>query len=223
MSPTNNDKAALVFACGIACKQVYTSGASGTFGVAQALDAYYRFNFSNIDILYDGDTSIKNKLINNMIDSLPSHLALIDPNHTIGHNVVVDGYDTDGFFHINFGWGGQSNGWYVFPAGIPHNLTVVEGLIIDINKGGTTTLPENENIDMFSAYPNPFKDEVCLKLKRSYHKVKVDVFSCTGKLIHSKIHHNTDIIKMRIRNGRGVYFVKISENNITQIRKIIKK
>ncbi len=132
VSITNNDMSSLVFACAVACKQVFTSGISGTFGVSQALDAYYKFNFNNIDILYSGNTTIQSRLIANIIDSLPAHLALVDSNQTIWHNVVVDGYDTDGFFHLNFGWGGTSNGWYFLPAGIPYNLTVIEGIILDI-------------------------------------------------------------------------------------------
>ncbi|MDP8210264.1 MAG: C10 family peptidase, partial [Candidatus Stygibacter australis] len=42
---SNDEKAALVFACGVAATQVYTSQASGTFGVSQAYDAFMKFNF----------------------------------------------------------------------------------------------------------------------------------------------------------------------------------
>ncbi len=31
-----------------------------------------------------------------------------------GHSFVCDGYDTDGYFHFNWGWGGVSDGY--FPA-----------------------------------------------------------------------------------------------------------
>lgn len=30
-----------------------------------------------------------------------------------GHAFVCDGYDSEGFFHFNFGWSGECNGWYV--------------------------------------------------------------------------------------------------------------
>ena len=33
-----------------------------------------------------------------------------------GHEFVCDGYDGDGFFHINWGWGGYSDGWYRLTA-----------------------------------------------------------------------------------------------------------
>lgn len=30
-----------------------------------------------------------------------------------GHAFVLDGYDTDGYFHVNWGWGGRSDGYFV--------------------------------------------------------------------------------------------------------------
>ncbi|MDK2841872.1 MAG: hypothetical protein PWQ17_1377 [Anaerophaga sp.] len=30
-----------------------------------------------------------------------------------GHAVVIDGYDSDGYFHLNFGWGGYYNGYFL--------------------------------------------------------------------------------------------------------------
>ena len=32
------------------------------------------------------------------------------------HAFVVDGYDADGYFHFNWGWGGQCNGWFLSHA-----------------------------------------------------------------------------------------------------------
>lgn len=29
-----------------------------------------------------------------------------------GHSFVIDGYRSDGYFHVNWGWGGTSNGWF---------------------------------------------------------------------------------------------------------------
>lgn len=33
-----------------------------------------------------------------------------------GHSFVLDGYDNKDFFHVNWGWGGQSNGWFKLDA-----------------------------------------------------------------------------------------------------------
>ena len=76
----------------------------------------------------------------NMVEALPTHLAVVVPDWSAGHNLVVDGYNTDDYYHLNFGWGGVWDGWYLLPEGIPFDLTVVEGVIVDImaDIGGST-------------------------------------------------------------------------------------
>ena len=37
-----------------------------------------------------------------------------------GHSFVCDGYDTDDYFHINWGWGGQSDGYFRLSALSPY-------------------------------------------------------------------------------------------------------
>ncbi len=131
---TSEDKAALNFACGVAAKQVYSGSVSGTFGVNQAYDAYLRFGLDSIQLLDNDDPDAYDVLADNMKNALPAHLAVVAPDWQSGHNLVVDGYNTDGYFHLNFGWGGQKNGWYLLPEQVPYGLTVLEGVIVDIFK-----------------------------------------------------------------------------------------
>lgn len=132
---TNADAAALVFACGVAARQVFTSSASGTFGVDQARDAYLRFGEADMVLLEPSDPELHQRLAVNMQRGQPAHLAVVDASvpPQYGHNLVVDGYDSgDGRFHLNFGWGGSYDGWYLIPDEVPYGLTVIEGLIVDI-------------------------------------------------------------------------------------------
>jgi hypothetical protein len=132
-SPADSDgAAALVFACGVAATQVYSSSISGTFGVAQAVQAYERFGYTGFELLVEGDPDLYSRMEQNMKDGRPVHLAVVDPGWTMGHNVVVDGYCSDGDFHVNFGWGGPYDGWYLLPDEMPYGLTVVEGAIVDL-------------------------------------------------------------------------------------------
>jgi len=135
---TDTDKAALSFACGVACKQVYNPSGSGTFGVAQAYDAYQRFDFSSAILLDEDDPDIYLKLADNMKNAIPAHLAIVNEEWTSGHNLVVDGYNTDDYFHLNFGWNGAYDGWYLLPDELPFSLTVIEGIILDIATLNTT-------------------------------------------------------------------------------------
>jgi len=81
----------LVFACGVAATQVYTSSGSGTFGVSQAYDAYQRFSCNTGCMLDTSDADLFPRLMQNMKDTLPAHLAIVDSAWSSGHNVVVDG------------------------------------------------------------------------------------------------------------------------------------
>jgi hypothetical protein len=129
---TKNDKAAINFACGVAATQVYHPTGSGTFGVDQAYDAYKRFNFQEIKLLEGSDPYLFDHLSANMMDALPAHLAIVNEQWNSGHNLVVDGYNSQGFYHLNFGWGGSYDGWYLLPDDLPFELTVIEGVIVDI-------------------------------------------------------------------------------------------
>lgn len=130
---TDEEAAALTFACGVAATQVYSSAGSGTFGVNQAFDAYQKFGFSLAELIDETNPEVYSILSENMINGNPAHIAVTDPPPvTMGHNMVVDGWNTDNYFHINFGWGGSYNNWYLIPEGLPYGLTALEGLIVNI-------------------------------------------------------------------------------------------
>ena len=91
---SNGQKAALNFACGVALKQVYSSSVSGTWGIEQAAAAWQRFGFAESRLVYDSDTTLNSDLAENIKQGWPAHLGLVDPPVSVGHNVVVDGYNT---------------------------------------------------------------------------------------------------------------------------------
>jgi len=129
----NQDVAALCFACGVAAEQVYSPQASGTFGVDQAFDAYQRFHFNTATLFMGASDELYIKIIDNIKHALPVHFAVVTPSWNAGHNLIIDGYNTDDYYHLNFGWGGSYDGWYHIPSELPYDLTVVEGVIVDIN------------------------------------------------------------------------------------------
>ncbi|MDO9510435.1 MAG: C10 family peptidase [Bacteroidales bacterium] len=145
---TDSMAAAISFAAGVAAKQVYTSSVSGTFGIDQALWAIERFGFDLCILLEPPDTTINARIAEDIKNALPVQLGLLTSDNTGGHNVVVDGYNTDEFYHFNFGWGGSANGWYTLPpTNIPYNLTIIEGAVVQIKSINTAVKPlvQNEN------------------------------------------------------------------------------
>ena len=181
---TAEEAAALIFACGVAARQVYTSNVSGTFGVTQAYDAYQRFGYTDAMLVYESDTSFYTWMKQNMIDGMPAHLALLVNTGQGGHNVVADGYNTDDFYHLNFGWGGSYNGWYLLPEGIPYNLTIVEGAVMDI---GVSHVGINESAggDEISValYPNPAAGRLSIVLEIPCHMQAIaEIRDMSGRL-----------------------------------------
>jgi hypothetical protein len=179
---TNTDKAALTYACGVAARQVYSSQGSGTFGVIQAYNSYVRFGCSTVELLDSTAADLYERIQSNIKDTLPVHLAIVDESWSTGHNVVMDGYNTDDYYHLNFGWGGAYNGWYLVPEGIPYELTVIEGVVVDILKNTTTGEPEHTLTgSIVSISPNPVCKTATINFSlESPALVSFNLYSITG-------------------------------------------
>jgi hypothetical protein len=227
---TDTDKAALTFACGVAATQVYTSSGSGTFSVNQALAAYLRFGFSTAELLDSNDTDLYDRLKQNIKDTLPAHLAIVDSAWSTGHNVVVDGYNTDEYYHLNFGWGGSYNGWYLLPQEIPYNLTVVEGVVVDIIKQSTVSVNEVD-AGSFSiiAYPNPCAETITIYgFSNTPGKINMKIFDATGRMIseistEQKSSGSFEFPVSMIKQATGVYYYQLTSDEGIQTGKIIKQ
>lgn len=203
---TNNDKAALTFACGIAATQVYTSEGSGTFSVSQAFDAYQRFGCTSSVLIEPDDEELINRMAQNIKDTLPVHLAVVDEGWTTGHNVVVDGYNSDGYFHLNFGWGGSSNGWYLLPQEMPYNLTSFEGIIVDIMK--KTNINNSNSIDnhiQLRVFPNPAKNYFEIVIPDGYSKIEISLINEFGIEVICSTKSKIDVSNLT----NGIYFLKV--------------
>lgn len=214
---SNQDMAALVFASGVACRQVFTSQVSGTFGVNQAYDAFLRFGFEEALLLTEQDETLYPHLQQNIKDALPAHLALVDPGWTTGHNVVVDGYNTNDYYHLNFGWGGSANGWYLLPQEMPYNLTVVEGLVVDIEPISTDMRENAETADEFIlVYRNLSGAFTLFSFSETVKNGTLLIFDTNGKLVKTtegihgnevNISHNslsTGLYLFQLRNDSGL-------------------
>jgi hypothetical protein len=223
VSLTNNDKAALVYACGVAAKQVYTSSGSGTFSVSQAYDAYLKFNFDQVELIDTSDiadSSFYNIIIQNIKDTMPVHLAIVDSLWTTGHNIVVDGYNTDGFFHFNFGWGGSSNGWYHLLENIPYNMNFIEGAVVNIRPNSGVGISKKAESSQHLLYPNPTNGLIYFN-NTSDKTVTMELYNSAGSLKKlSALNTGENVIDISSFPS-GLYLIRIATDNKTLFKKII--
>jgi len=228
---TEDEIAALNWACGIATKSVFSASGSGTFGVDQAYDAFQKFGFTSSVLMGSlfSDKDIKTKMADNIKIGLPVHLATVNETWTSGHNVVCDGYNTDDFFRLNFGWGGSSDGWYSLPEGFPYSLTVFEGIVADINL--PTGIEDHPTIasgfELYQNYPNPFNPATEIKFSLAEDaKINLSVYNTNGQLVRTLVdgktekgYHSINFDASELNSG--MYLYRLDVNGNVQTRKMI--
>ena len=110
-----NAVAKLMSDVGIAVDMNYgpTSYAFGTTPPA-ALATYFGYNkgFQHCKRAYYNYAEWNNLLKKELAESRPLCFSARDMYIDDGHEFVLDGYDEDGKYHVNWGWGGLSNGYF---------------------------------------------------------------------------------------------------------------
>ena len=214
--------AALVFACGTALKQVYTSEASGTFYVDQAFEAYQRFGFTDCVLFREPSDEMYATLISNLQAGYPAHLAVENPAGTVGHNVVVDGYrESDGKFHINFGYGGTLDNWYDIPdPNFYYGMTKVEGIILNIiPKDGPLAVHESASQQPLEVYPNPVSDVLYVK-NLPCETVEYSIFNLMGQEVAAGSSSGTISV---VGLDKGLYFLQVKGEGACETAKFVVK
>ena len=218
--------AALIFASGVACKQVYTASpnyGSGTFSVDQAYAAYQRFGFTDCQLFLEPDSIMFDILISNLQNGYPAHLAVENNAGTSGHNVVVDGYrESDGKFHINFGWGGYKDNWYKLPdpGGFSYGWTKIEGIIVDIIPTTVSVVSrEPSRQRSLEVYPNPVSDLLYLK-ELPCETVDYAIFDVSGRMVSAGTS-NGSISVAGLEKGLYVLQIK-GEKQVSTAKFVVK-
>ena len=102
---------------GVAVSMGYTQYASSTSSeqAAAALSTYFSYDATpalSASVL--GMSTIERLLKEELEAGFPIYVSGMNRSggKLYGHAWVVDGVDADGLFHMNFGWDGQSDGYY---------------------------------------------------------------------------------------------------------------
>ena len=102
--------AVLMYHCGVSVDMNYEHGGSGAYSVdvPGAISTYFSYSESATHISKGGNYDEWIALLKSCIDQrIPLYYS--GQSADGGHAFLCDGYDADGLFHFNFGWGGASN------------------------------------------------------------------------------------------------------------------
>lgn len=124
----NNEVAKLIFHCGTAVDMMYGADGSGAYSgdVPGAMSSYFRYSS---DAMYAGRHYYSDSTWHSMLkgDLNVGHpIYYSGYSSSGGHAFLCDGYNSDEYFHFNFGWGGSGDGYYITEGNDPQ-LDVVHG------------------------------------------------------------------------------------------------
>ena len=176
--------ATLMRYCGQAMKTTYSPAGSATSTDAQYAALVKDFGYTaatqiNFRTLYT---------IDEWEDIIYGELAANRPvlyngySESEGHSFICDGYDGDGLFHINWGWGGKDDGYFSLSVLNPHNNTSVgagsSGIGFSINQGaiiyldpmmGPQPSPDEGKPELFQ-YEMSLEDDHTVRFTFGYRK-----------------------------------------------------
>ena len=136
--------AALMKDMGTAVQMMYHYNASGAYdmNVPVALSTY--FGYTKAAQLTYADSYSERE----WAKLLKENVATYGPTYFSGqsgeggHAFVIDGYTNENYFHINYGWGGVDNGYFLIPR-VEYAYDQVALFGLEPDKSGTSTYKDN--------------------------------------------------------------------------------
>ncbi|MCQ2218806.1 MAG: C10 family peptidase [Paludibacteraceae bacterium] len=146
----------LIYMVGVAMKTDYAINMSGAVGCqAEAFADYFGYDPDYLQFLYRKAYTLPqwNKLLCDELEA--GRPLIIDASSEGGrHSFVCDGIDENGLFHINWGWGGDCNGYYDITILNPYTTSAA----------GASTSKDGYYLDMMATIgivpDNGVKDEL---------------------------------------------------------------
>ena len=153
-----NAVATLMYHCGVSVEMMYNIASNGGSGAYSENIPYALINYFN----YKTTVSFKYKAnypnINDWISLLKTELNASRPiqyngrGSAGGHAFICDGYDSNDYFHFNWGWGGRNDGFYALTNLVPgsggsgggsYDFTTQQSAIFGIEPSTNIASPSN--------------------------------------------------------------------------------
>ena len=217
--------ATLLYHCGVAVNMNYGPSASSCNSnkIVSALPNYFRYP-ATVRYIERGSLSLATWLnyLKGELDARAPFMYGGSGNYG-GHVWTCDGYRDDDYFHFNWGWGGQQNGYFALTNCSSYGFNSNHAIIIGIR--GPELPPDavgEHNEENIKVFPNPSNGTVYV-CTESEPVLEMQVFDLIGRMLLNESigkkefsvdlsGYNAGIYMLRLVTGNGVKTSKIVKN-----------
>jgi len=127
----------LLYHCAVSVQMDFGADGSSaqTRNIPSALSKYFKY-YSGAKYLtrYADDNTWTALLTSELVAGRPLIYSGFPPDDNVGHAFNIDGVDSRGYFHLNWGWNGRYNGYFLINNLRPgsENFTRDQGAVINI-------------------------------------------------------------------------------------------
>ena len=223
-----NAVATLLYHCGVSVNMRYgpSASVSNSNKIVSALSAYFRYP-ATIRYIERGRLSTSgwlNYLKGELDDGAPFMYG--GSGNYGGHVWTCDGYRDDDYFHFNWGWGGQQNGYFALTSCSSYGFNSNHAIIIGIRGSELPAAIEEYGLQNFSLFPNPAND--VLNITSSETISEIEIVNVMGQVV-KRVEVNANNAFCNVEDlTSGVYVVMINSltgqsQNVRIVRKFIKE
>lgn len=138
-----------------------------------------------------------------------------------GHVWTCDGYQDDDFFHFNWGWGGQQNGYFALNNCSTYGFNSNHAIIIGI-RGPELPAVIGENSEKnIKVFPNPTNGIVYMQTEGN-SATEVKVFDVFGKMLFQQNTSEKDFSLDLSNYTSGTYLIRFTSCKGSETVKIVK-
>lgn len=216
--------ATLLYHCGVAVNMNYGSSVSvaNSNRIVSALSTYFRYP-TTVQYLERGSLSSAvwlNYLKNELEEGAPFMYG--GSGNYGGHVWICDGYQDDDFFHFNWGWGGQQNGYYALNNCSSYGFNSNHAIIIGIRGPELPASIGEHSVQNTYAFPNPTHGSVYVS-SESHPVLEVQVFDVFGRMFFHKSVGEKEFSVDLSDYDAGIYILRLVSSKGVETIKIVKK